>query len=665
MDDSDLQELKSLFLEECEENVDVLEGELLKANDQYIEPDALDTIFRAAHSIKGGGATFGFNALSSFTHELETYLDGLRSGAKTLNESALQTMLSAVDVLRDMLAESDPESHDSHPRYREVSVELSLLSGNVSATTTADSKLSANAAPVARETDWKIVFRPNADMAKRGNDPNLVIRELNTLGKLDIEADTSELQTWTALEPSSISLAWNMCLRSSEPEARIREVFEWVEYDCSYVLEQIPDQDSPDVPRSNAEAGLSQPESPDDSGTSAPKKPESTTMRIATDKIDRILDLVGELVITQSMLSRTSHLAETVHSEQLLMSIDQLERNTRELQETVMKVRMLPISFAFGRLPRMIRDLSKQLGKKVNFVVSGESTEVDKTVLDHLLDPLVHLARNAIDHGLESPADREAAGKDPMGTLTLDAYHQSGSIVIKIIDDGKGIDDDRVLFIARERGLVGDQEQLSDTEIQQLIFAPGFSTAETVSDVSGRGVGMDVVRRNIIGLGGKVSISSVIGSGSVVTITLPLTLSILEGQLIQVGSQRFVVPVTNIIETIEYRKTSVSEVPGKGTTARFREGYISLVNLHESLLGSKQSEVSSSSLVLVLEVHGTHIGLIIDAVLGQQQVVIKSLEDNYRKVAGVSGATIMSDGAVALILDGAAFIENNQVRHVA
>ncbi len=678
MDDLEMDEVRAVFLEECGENVDLLESGLLQLGEGESDPEMLNGIFRAAHKIKGGGATFGFQSLSELTHHMETLLDQMRSGQREVIEGDLEILLQAVDVLRDMLESCNNGGTDDHEKKAEMESKLEALvaAGPVDDAVQQQAESASDDAPAdevkPEPARWRIALEPKPEMLARGGDPMLLLRELNRLGKLTSSLSTTSLPDWDDFNPKTSYLSWELELLTSESEQTIRDVFDWVAHDCYLVIEPAPDAPA-QIPATGSETAGSPvlAASPaakatgeaitkaSQSAAAAPARKEgragasaggdSSTIRIATEKIDHLINLVGELVITQSLLSRAGGSDGEIDPEQLRERLTQLERNTRELQESVMRVRMLAISSAFGRFPRLVRDLSKKLNKKIALVVNGESTELDKTVLERMTDPLVHLVRNSLDHGLETPEVRLAAGKPETGTLTLNAYHQGSSVVIEIEDDGAGINEERVLSIAREKGIVSDSDELTLEQIHNLIFAPGFSTASEVSDLSGRGVGMDVVRRNINDLGGRVSLESKRGQGTKVIIRLPLTLAILDGQLIGVGGQMYVIPILSIIETVEAENAAISVIPGQGEVCRFRGEYITLVRLRDRL--SLNDAPGTSKLVIIVDIHGMRAGLAIDTVLGQQQVVIKVLEDNYKAIAGVAGATIMSDGSVALILD--------------
>ncbi|MFK7964380.1 MAG: chemotaxis protein CheA [Burkholderiaceae bacterium] len=682
MDDLEMDEVRAVFLEECGENIDLLESGLLQLSEGEQEAELLNAIFRAAHSIKGGGATFGFQSLSQLTHHMETLLDQMRSGEREVKEGDLEILLQAVDVLRQMIDTCNNGGTDDHPEKPGMEAQLeALVKASPGAANTEDDAAEeeqgndAEPEPDHRVT-WRVALIPNPDMLARGGDPTLLLRELGRLGEMKSVLDHSRMPAWSSFDPKVSYLGWEIRLTTTVAESVLHEVFEWVAHDCDLTIEAADDDaeialesntSASESAAENATAVAKAKENPNPASPPAQKKDQkqsgnssggdSSTIRIATEKIDHLINLVGELVITQSMLSRAGGSDGDIDPDQLRERLAQLERNTRELQESVMRVRMLPISFAFGRFPRLVRDLSKKLSKKIALVVTGESTELDKTVLERMTDPLVHLVRNSLDHGLETPEKRVAAGKSETGTLTLNAYHQGGSVVIEISDDGQGINEERVLSIAKERGIVSDSDDLTPEQIHQLIFAPGFSTADEVSDLSGRGVGMDVVRRNINDLGGRVSIQSISGEGTTVKIRLPLTLAILDGQLIRVGPQMYVIPILSIIETVEAKNAAISVIPGQGEVCRFRGEYISLIRLRNRL--GLQDSPGSSELVIIVDIHGTRAGLAIDAVVGQQQVVIKGLEDNYKAIAGVAGATIMSDGSVALILDPPSLVNSH------
>jgi len=467
-------------------------------------------------------------------------------------------------------------------------------------------------------------------------------------------------------------------------EEEIRELFSWVEDDCELVIASLngdPSAQQADCatatdakpPRDEATeadnientmqpAAEQQPPQVEQATAATPAADkrqsgggkESSSIRVGIDKVDSLINMVGELVITQSMLSQIGSelLTGDEHKlEKLLDGISQLERNTRELQESVLQIRMLPISFSFSRFPRLVRDLSHKMGKKIELKMRGEQTEVDKTVLEKIGDPLVHLVRNSLDHGIEMPEVRKAAGKPETGTLELCAYHKGGDIIVQVSDDGGGLNRESIRRKAIEKGLISENEELSDERIYNLIFAPGFSTAEQISDVSGRGVGMDVVSRNIRDLGGNVSITSSEGVGSTVTIRLPLTLAILDGQLARIGSQTYIVSLVSIVESLQMRPDQISSITGQAELYRLRDEYIPIIRVGDVFGVKSEKTRLQDGLLMVVEADGQRVGLFVDELQGQQQVVIKSLESNFRQVQGISGATILGDGTVALIVD--------------
>jgi two-component system chemotaxis sensor kinase CheA len=496
-----------------------------------------------------------------------------------------------------------------------------------------------------------------------------MLRELHELGNLEVIADLSAIPDIHELDAESCFMSWDLRLASEVTREVIAQVFDWAEGDCHLEIKQLgmakPAEAVVAVTPADTVAAASNvvvlkpAAKPAAAATPEPAAAENTrhavgdssSIRVSTEKIDELLDMVGELVITQSMLGQLGTKFDGPDAEQLRSGLAQLERNVRELQESVMRVRMLPISFVFSRFPRMVRDLSNRLGKDIELKMTGENTELDKTVMEKIGDPLIHLVRNSIDHGIEKPEVRVAAGKSATGTVHLDAYHKGGSITIEVKDDGGGLNKERILSKARERGLVGANDVLTDDQIHDLIFVPGFSTAEQTTDVSGRGVGMDVVRRNVKELGGSIEVRAVPGKGSRFIITLPLTLAIVDGQSVSVGGENYIVPLTAIIESMQLKPTMVNLVAGRGEVFKFRDEYLPIIRLHQLFGAKPRTTELTEGLLMVVEGDGRKVGLFVDDLLGQQQVVIKSLETNYRSVDGVSGATILGDGSVALILD--------------
>ncbi len=650
----DITQFHQTFFEESFEGLDVMESGLLELDIGAVDSDTINAIFRAAHSIKGGSATFGFTNIATFTHAMETLLDEIRDGHREVSTEIVDILLQSVDCLRDMItAQRDGEDNDQE-RIDQLQRGLDALLGTKTGNENAPAKdMGENSAKQESPGEWKIAFSPHGNMLKTGNDPALLLRELESMGDLDIEVDTSKIPPLEQMNPEACYLAWELILRGSGiTEESIREIFSWVEDECDLIIEEISrfeESNEPEKPRNT-------PPKPAPGKKPAKKSltPESSSIRVSIDKVDTLINMVGELVITQSMMgSLDGDFEDFDHArlEQLREGLSLLERNIRELQESVMRIRMLPISFVFSRFPRMVHDLSQKLGKQINFEMSGEQTELDKTVMEKIGDPLVHLVRNSIDHGIESPEARKQAGKPEIGNVRLNAFHKGGNILIEISDDGAGLNKERILAKARERGLIEEECQLSDEKTFELLFQPGFSTAETVSDVSGRGVGMDVVRRNIRELGGNIEISSTEGQGTTFTIRLPLTLAILDGQLVRIGRETYIIPLISIIESLLIVPENINSIASSSEVYKLRNDYIPILRTHELFGTRADSENIEEGLLVVIEGEGQKVGLFVDELLGQQQVVIKSLETNYQRVDGISGATILGDGTVALILD--------------
>lgn len=683
----DLAQFHEGFFDESFEALDSMEAALLKLTLGAPEPELIGTIFRVAHSIKGGAATFGFAEVTSFTHTCETLLDELRSNRKEVTRHITDLLLKSVDVMRDMLRSVQHKEPVDAQRVADLQFDLELAIAQKNqaaapvAAPTPDAVAAAPAQKRAAAYRWRITFRPYPQLFVHGNDPLRMLRELAEVGDVTARLDGQVLPSLDDLDPESCYLAWDLTVDTEATRNVIEQVFDWAEGDCELkiteeaspaaqaVVAAQPAAPAPAVAASTSGAKPSNvvsivPEAPRQpaaaehapaaASAEAPKQQgmgDSSSIRVSTEKIDELLNTVGELVITQSMLSQLGAKVSGVIAEQLRSGLAQLERNVRELQEGVMRVRMLPISFVFSRFPRMVRDLSQRLGKNVELKMTGDQTELDKTVMEKIGDPLVHLVRNSVDHGIEMPDVRKAAGKPVIGTVFLEAYHKGGSIIVEVGDDGGGLNKDRIIAKARSRGLIGANDTLNDDQIYELLFLAGFSTAETTTDISGRGVGMDVVRRNIKELGGTIEVRSILGKGSRFIITLPLTLAIVDGQSVAVGTETYIVPLITIIESLQLTAGMVNRVAGQGEVFWFRDAYVPVVRLHQMFRVEPRTVQLHEGLIMVVEGEGRRVGLFVDDLLGQQQVVIKSLETNFRRVDGVSGATILGDGAVALILD--------------
>jgi len=655
----DLAQFHQTFFDESLEGLDAMESGLLNLDVGAADVDAINTIFRAAHSIKGGSATFGFNDIAKFTHVMETLLDETRSGKRNVTQQAVDILLESVDCLREMFAAIHHKADVNAARVALLQGKLDALLGStgVSGQAANDGTQAA-----AQNAGWKIAFRPLSHLLCNGNDPVRLFRELQSLGGVDAVADMDNLPSFEELQPENCYLAWDITLTGMANEAEVADVFAWVEGDCELTITPL---EAATVEKSSMPLPIvsAAPASETiDNNTQFERRVATTdrrtgaatdnaSIRVSIDKVDTLVNMVGELVITQSMLKQLGEDFDMGRIHKLRDGLLQLERNTHELQESVMRIRMLPMSFVFNRFPRMVHDLSQKLGKKVEIKMLGEQTELDKTVMEKIGDPLVHLIRNSLDHGIEMPEMRRAVGKPETGTLKLNAYHKGGNIIIEISDDGAGINKQKVLKRAIERGLVKVGETLSDEKIYELIFMPGFSTAEVVSDVSGRGVGMDVVQRNIKALGGAVEINAKEGIGTIISIRLPLTLAILDGMSIAVANDIFIIPMTFIVESLQPEKRDIKTVADKGRVVQVRGEYLPLIALYQLFGIASQVIEPDKGILVLLEAEGKKVALLVDALVGQYQVVLKSLESNYRKTEGIDQATIMGDGRVALILD--------------
>ena len=659
----DMEQFHQVFFEESFEGLDIMETGLLNLDNGEADNEEINTIFRAAHSIKGGSGTFGFQNIADFTHIMETLLDEVRDGIRELTHEGINILLKSVDCLRMMMtAASDGGEVDESEVKTNFDALQKILGSEENASVATESKVASEAA-AEKSAGWKISFAPHKNFMQFGNDPIRVIRELSGLGQLNGQVDTSKVPDFSELNPEDMYLSWDLELKGNVEKTVIDDVFAWVEDESDISLTALQSQSkkadtSAPTKASVAKVAASASKSPAKIATAkvADKKEKSaaasSSIRVGIDKIDDLINMVGELVITQSMLSMLGEDFNMSRLEKLQEGLIQLDRHTRELQESVMQIRMVPISFTFSRFPRMVRDLSEKLDKKIELVMHGENTELDKTVIEKIGDPLVHLVRNSIDHGIEMPEDRIAAGKPETGTIQLNAFHRGGNIVIEITDDGKGIDKDVIYAKGVEKGLVESGAKLSDQQIYDLLFNPGFSTAAEITDVSGRGVGMDVVKKNIMSLGGAIETHSVKGQGSIFSIRLPLTLAILDGQSVSVGNDNYIIPLVSIVESVQPKKEQLNMVAGKGETYKLRDEYLPILRVCDLFnIPDAKAHNLEDGLLVVVEADGKHFGVFVDDLLGQQQVVIKSLESNYKRIEGISGATILGDGSVALILD--------------
>lgn len=643
----DLDQFHEVFFEESFESIEAMEAALLRLAPGAADAETINTIFRTAHSIKGGAGMFGFGEIASFTHTLETLLDELRSQRLQVTTPICDGLLQSVDVLRSMMtAQKNHQEPDlAVPQVLQAQFQRMIAGeGQPGGVAAAAVPAAAPAAPGTEAMTWHITFAPLPGMLARGSDPLRMFEELARLGRLDVEADCSAMQALESMDPAECRIRWRLTLVSTAPRGTIELVFEWAEGDCELAIASASDTANATAPASPSATIPTRP-------VATPAAPEANSIRVAIEKLDELLNTVGEIVITHSMLGQLAHDFVGVDADRLRAGLAQLEGHVRELQESVMRVRMLPVGSVFSRFPRLVRDLSARLGKQIRLQLAGEQTELDKTVLEKIGDPLVHLVRNSVDHGIESPAERVACGKSAEGLVHLNAFHRGGCVHIVISDDGRGLDARKLADKARSKGLIATDAVLTDEQAHELIFAPGFSTAEHTTDLSGRGVGMDVVRRNIKELGGRVELHSEPGRGTTTTITLPLTLAIVDGQTVQVGSETYIVPLTAIVESLQLRPGASHAVHQHGEVFRFRDDYLPVIRLHEVFGVEPRSRVLADGLLMVVEGDGRRAGLFIDQLLGQQQVVVKSLETHYTRIEGVGGATILGEGAVALILD--------------
>ena len=668
----DITEFYDTFFEEADELLAEMESHLLELDVDNPDVERLNAIFRAAHSIKGGAGTFGFEALQRTTHLLENLLDYTRRGELALRRDIVDTFLEAKDMLNDQLdayrqgGEPDPEALERicetlrRLALEELGEDAGAEGAGAAPPAPASPEPAADpapgeAAPAASEgapgggARFQVTLIGVAD-----KDRDLLIEELAQLG--DIEDQQADGERHRVVLTSSLSgddIEAVMCFIAEPEQLEVRGLDaagpaaageSKPETKAEVEAEAAP-APAPAKPAAPAKA-----ESAAKSGDGAKKGGESTSIRVPVSKVDQIINLVGELIITQSMLNQVAEDSETVNDGALVTGLNLLQRTARDLQEAVMSVRMVPMDYVFSRFPRLVRDLAGKLDKDVELVTEGKSTELDKGLTERIIDPLTHLVRNSLDHGIETPDRREAAGKPRTGRLTLSAQHQGGNILIEVIDDGGGLNREKILEKARSSGL-SVSDSMSDDEVWQLIFAPGFSTAEAVSDVSGRGVGMDVVKRNIQAMGGHVEILSTPGQGTTTRIVLPLTLAILDGMSIKVGREMFILPVSAVIESLQPRADDLYSMAGGDVLLKVREDYLPVVAVHHALDVADAITDPTRAIAVIVQGEGRRYALLVDELVGQQQVVVKNLETNYRKVPGVSAATILGDGSVALILD--------------
>ena len=752
----DMNEIKEIFFQECEEQLAELESGLLKLNDGDRDPETVNAVFRAVHSIKGGAGAFGLDDLVAFAHVFETTLDCVRSNKLDPSPDVLKVMLKSADVLADLTNAARDGGSVDESRSRALVKELEALASGQALPSSSASEAPAPAAPAPApaavaapapvavappaptddsgfqpipfnfdefpqgedEPDlpvYEVVFKPRSDLYAKGNDATLLLRDLARLGRMTILCNADQLPTLDKLDPEAAYYNWVVSISTDKGEDAIRTVFEFAEWDCELQVRALgnepvatPSEEQPMVPVPFDLSLLD--EGPEVQAAPAPapqptpvqaaaaetvaaaetasavvdavnaavsakaekREPAQTpaaaqaaaaaaannaagiaqTIRVDLDRVDRLINLVGELVINQAMLSQSVIENDNNGASSINMGLEELQQLTREIQDSVMAIRAQPVKPVFQRMSRIVREIADMTGKSIRLITEGENTEVDKTVIDKLAEPLTHMIRNAVDHGVETPEKRIALGKNPEGTVRLTAKHRSGRILIELADDGAGINRERVRQKAIDKELISPDANLSDEEIDNLIFLPGFSTAEKLSDISGRGVGMDVVKRSIQALGGRINIVSKPGHGSVFTMSLPLTLAVLDGMVVTVAGQTLVVPLTAIVETLQPEASAIHSFGANQRLISIRNSFCPLVDVGRILnfRGTQANPVDGVALLVESEGGGQR-ALMVDAIQGQRQVVIKSLEANYTHVPGIAAATILGDGRVALILD--------------
>ncbi len=699
-DSFDLSQFYQIFFEEAGENLDLMEQMLLNLNLETADDEELNGIFRCAHSVKGGAATFGFSDVAELTHQMESLLDKLRRHELQPNPLMVDVLLESADASRVLLARHQTGETGEPPSNADLVRRISeLAAGGTPAPAAAPAPVVAAPAPApvapapapapaatatpagARQLEIRMGPLDRPDQVDGIKD---LFRDIVGLGSVsEVASDRADTRVFHASTSSSNDDLLDLfAFHVSREQVNIREMEPAAPAGTSWTDRADPPPGAPVAPAPGfgffegapgvPNGATSAPVEATEARPAAPKagaakpapsqvaaQPEAATIRVAINKVDQLINLVGELVITQAMLAQNSQALDPAANQQLMAGLADLDRNTRDLQESVMSIRMIPMSIVFSRFPRMLRDLASKLGKKVEFVTQGEATELDKGLVEKITDPLTHLVRNSCDHGIELPADRIAAGKPETGTITLSAAHQGGSIVIEVRDDGRGLSREKILKKARERGL-DVSDQMSDGDVWQLIFAPGFSTAEVVTDVSGRGVGMDVVKKNIAALNGTVEIDSSEGYGMRVSVRLPLTLAIMDGMSVGVGDEVYILPLSSVVESFQVKDDAVNTVAQGSRLVKVREEYMPVIELEKVFQVPRYDAGKSSDIMVVVEAEGSRVALLVDELLGQQQVVVKNLETNYRKVPNVSGATILGDGKVALILDTSTLVRRSR-----
>ncbi len=661
-----LAAIRVVFFQECEEHVADLESGLTALECGDRDPELINAVFRAVHSIKGGAGIFELEALVQFAHRFESALAEVRAGRLEATPDIVRVFLRAADTLADLVQAARDGQAVSLDRTGAISQELERLAASEAAAFETFDDLDFEPRsiafkplpPAAGPQTWRVRFRPHASLYAKGNEPLVLIRELGRLGEMAVELDAEQVPTLDAFDAEDSYLSWTITLTTTADEAAILEVFEFVEGDCELVVTPEADVAPPlAAPAPPARSEAAEPVEPRSAGP-APATMDPTAIRVDLPRVERLVDLVGELVVHQAILAERISAETSRRNDSVAQALDDLGQLTRDIQESVMAIRAQPVKAVFQRMARLVREAEAASGKRVRLVVEGEATEVDRTVIERLTEPLTHMVRNAVAHGVESPERRGALGKPVEGLVRISAAQRGGRIVIEVADDGQGLDRERVRALAVARGLVAEDASLADEDVDNLIFAPGFSTADSISDLSGRGVGLDVVRRGVQALGGRISVSSLKGAGSTFTLSLPLTLAVLDGMLVRVGRHALIAPLASLIETVQPRPADIRRLGASASLLSIRGSHVPLIDLGRALgYAAVPDEAAPHRVALLVEDDASEqAALLVDEVLGQRQVVIKSLEANYRAVDGVAAATILGDGQVALILDIAAVI---------
>lgn len=672
-----MAELRETFFQECEDLLDAMADGLRRFDADDVDVECVNSVFRAVHSIKGGAGAFGLDALVQFAHGFESTLDLLRSGRLGIDAGLIRVLMHAGDHLSDLVAAAREGAPADEATSARLIDELEGASGGP------QEEEEVAFAPMALCLDlglpdlpaadrFRIRFRPAAELYANGNDPALLFRELEQLGLLQTTVDVTGLPDLAALDWRQNHLDWTLTLETDLGEAAVREVFDFVEGQCQLEITRLDGTVdlaiAPEVVETIAAPGLPEAAMPPPEAPQAPERPAAAgsvqpkaevsgrtraTIRVDLDRVDRLINMVGELVINQAMLSQAVENAGLggVGSD-VGMGLDELKQLSREIQEGVMAIRAQPVKPLFDRLHRILRESAEASGKVARLLTEGEATEIDKTMVEKLSDPLTHMIRNAVDHGLEAAEGRRRAGKSAEGNIRLSAQHRSGRVIITVSDDGGGIDRPRVQQIAVDKGLIPAGLELGPSEIDNLLFLPGFSTAREVSKLSGRGVGLDVVRSAISDLGGRVTIHSVPGQGTTFTISLPLTLAVLDGMIVRVGNEQLVIPITAIVETLRPAPNEIQRLGPSDRVIAVRGTYVPIIDIGATLgFRPPLERLDTAIMVLVEGDHDARVALAVDRIQDQRQVVIKSLEGNYGQVSGIAAATVLGDGRIALILD--------------